>query len=207
VLLEDVSFGSDWKIAATWRPAEAPISKTLRYRRTDMALFPEVTIKSKKSTEKFKPLHVDQFNCSVNQSGQSDLGVQSQGVEYAKSYVYIDISNIKQIPKRQTRALFDMFFDAQDHENILDIDVVFFQDSTPQQKEVCRYKYKGWITQYVIIDPVTDLRRYVNRNWDPVHENWQSNFPTIGGKSYMALLRLELTAATDEENKPRNKCQ
>jgi hypothetical protein len=171
-----------------------------------MALFPEVTIKSKKGTEVLQPLHVDQHKCSVPKSGLTGLGIAPrQGVEYAKTYVYLDISNIEQTPKRQTKALFDLFFDAQDHENILDIEVVYFEDATPHQKEFCRLKFKGWITQYIIIDPVTDLRRYVNANWDPADENSQSSFPSIGGESYMAMLRLELTAATDEDNRSRHK--
>jgi hypothetical protein len=167
-----------------------------------MALFPKVTIKSKGRTETFDPLHVDQQRCSVPQSGQRGLGNAPRlGVDSMKTYVYIDISNIERTPKSKTKALFDMFFDSQDHENILDIEVVYFQDPTPQQREICRYKFKGWITQYTIIDPVTDLRRYVNPNWDPSHEDWQTNFPSIGGDSYMALLRLELTAATDDQNR------
>jgi hypothetical protein len=171
-----------------------------------MALFPELTIKSKNGTEKLRPLHVDQQKCSVPKSGLTGLGIASRpGVEYMKTYVYIDISNVEQTPKSQTKALFDMFFDAQGHENILDIDVVYFQDDTPQQKEVCRYRFKGWITQYIIIDPVTDLRRYVDPDWNPSYENLQSSFPLIGGDSYMALLRLELTAATDDQNRKHHK--
>jgi hypothetical protein len=167
-----------------------------------MALFPKVTIKSKDRTETFDPLHVDQRKCSAPKSGLTGLGISPRlGVEYVKTYVYIDISNIEQTPKSKSKALFDMFFDAQDHENILDVEVVYFQDNTPQQKEICRYKFKGWITQYAIIEPVTDLRRYVTPDWDPSFETLQSSFPSIGGDSYMALLRLELTAATDDQNR------
>jgi hypothetical protein len=173
-----------------------------------MALFPQVTIKSNKRTEIFKALFVDHHNWSVSQTGQTDLGgALSQGVEYVKSYVYIDISNINQIPKDKTKALFDMFFEEQDDEHILDIDIVYFQDSTPQQREVCRFKYRGWITQYVIIDPVTDLRRFVSSQWDPWDEDSRTRLLSIGGKSYMALLRLELSAATDPGNQKRNRCQ
>jgi hypothetical protein len=173
-----------------------------------MALFPQVTIKSNKRTERFNALFVDHHNWSVPQTGQPDLGgALSRGVEYVKSYVYIDISNIKQIPKDQTKALFNMFFEEQDDKNILDIEIVYFQDSTPQQKVVCRFKYRGWITQYVIIDPVTDLRRFVSSKWDPWDEDSRSRLLSIGGKSYMALLRLELSVATDPDNQKRNICQ
>jgi hypothetical protein len=171
-----------------------------------MALFPQVIIRFSGKTEQLWPLHVDQQKCSVPKSGLTGLGVAPrQGVEYMKTYVYIDISNVKEVPKSQTEALFDLFFEAQGHDSILDIEVVYFQDDTPQQKEVCKYKFRGWITQYVIIDPVTDLRRYVNPNWEPADDNWQSSFPSIGGDSYMALLRLELTAATDDQNRKYHK--
>jgi hypothetical protein len=166
-----------------------------------MALFPEVTIKSKDRTEKLIPLHVDHLSCSVPQSGLTDFGIApSLGVESMKTYVYIDISNIKHIPKSTSKALFDMFFDSQDHENILDIQIVYFYDKNRQQVS-CRYKFKGWITQYVIIDPVTDLRRYVAPDWNPSFERTQLSLPLIGGDSYMALLRLELTGATDHDHK------
>jgi hypothetical protein len=171
-----------------------------------MALFPTVTIKSKDSTETFIPLHVDQRKFSAPKSGLTDLGITPRlGVEYMKTYVYIDISNIQEIPKSMSKALFDMFFDAQDHENILDIEVVYFQGHPRQQKEICRYKFKGWITQYAIIAPVTDLQQYVAPDWDPSFGNLQSSFPSIGGGSYMALLRLELTGATDDQNRKYNK--
>jgi hypothetical protein len=172
-----------------------------------MALFPELIIRSKKGiVEKLWPLQVDERSSSLTKSGQMSPAPR-QGVDYSKIYAYIDISNVVQVPKRQTKALFDLFFDAQDHENILDIEFKQFRDKDRKGNHIWRRKFKGWITQYAIIDPVTDLRGYVDPNWDPSDEHDKWNFLPIGGDSYMALLRLELTAATDEQNKKGNKVQ
>jgi hypothetical protein len=170
-----------------------------------MALFPELIIRSKSKNKVVKlwPLQVDKQTWLVPQSGQCGLSP----ADISKAYAFIDISNVEQVPREKTKALFDLFFDAQDHVNILDIEIAYFQDNKREKNGMCRYRFRGWITQYVIIDPVTDLRRYVDSDWKPSREYLQSNLPSIGGDSYMALLRLELTAATDKDNSDRDTLQ
>ena len=159
-----------------------------------MALFPEVTIKSKKGSLKLQPLHVDQQLCSVPKSGLPSLNIPPKlGVSYIKTYIYLDISNVQQVSKSQTKALFDLFFDVQDDDNRLEVDVVYFESDDTERHQNCRYQVEGWITHYAIIDPVQDLQRYCNPHWEPSFENWRSDFPIIGGTSYMALLRVEVT--------------
>jgi hypothetical protein len=169
-----------------------------------MAVFPKMTIRRKASTLlQIEPLQVDQLRCSVPRSGFPDGRVDANpqwGVEYMKTYVYANISN-NYFDKRNTRLLFDLFFESQNQEKILDFQFVYFKDNTPQEIELCTYEFKGWITQYIIIDPVMDLWRYVSPDWDPMRESRVGGFlPSIRNTSYMTVLRLELTGAVHGSN-------
>jgi hypothetical protein len=171
-----------------------------------MALFPELTIKRNGSTLlKIQPHHVDQQRCSMPPGVRVYRGGRDSSpplrVEYKKTYVYIDISNDKQAPKSDTRTLFDLILAAQDQENILDFEIVYFKDNTNEKNDLCSYEFKGWITQFIIVDPVMDLWRYTNSTWDPTQEHLRGGSLVIGGTDYMVLLRLELTGAIDETNR------
>jgi hypothetical protein len=169
-----------------------------------MAVFPRMTIKRRGDTSlQIDPLQVDQLRCSVPHSGSTDgiVGtIQQWGVEYMKTYVYTNISD-KNFNKNYTKSLFDLFLESQDQATILDFEFGYFKNDTPKRNALFTYEFKGWITQYIIIDPVSvmDLRRYISPDWDPKQEDRVGGFlPRMG--SHMTVLRLELTGAVDEDN-------